>query len=656
MFQTFLFRCSSLLLATAVVIVFMLTAPHAEAGSIRDDPAFSDFKQSSIPPAHTATATPKPARTPAATKNVAKTKSIAPAPKPVHATESDALEIPPLEIKATPAPAPKNLAAADPKPRQTPLALQPDKIETPSATPTPLAVENAPTDLREKQLAENRTLVAVIDLDTDTLDPKIVATVTQCIWNEVQRTQHTLLLEIKAARRILSDNDLTPTDPYRPYPSKRKMARALQSDYLVYGNLNGTANNLILELSLYGAQKNSIVQSKAARTTKGLEDLLQQIPAIVRELQKAIPERAAVPFRFDKTSDTDMEALEPTEETPTAQYRAQELSKEVERVRQQAEPLKVDSGEKAKIAPKAPTSKKAKNMKTVVASKGEMKAAQEKLKARPAATPASTPAPTPAEPTPVMESPVEAAKAIPSPTVGEELPLSPSEEALASEITATPKAAATNAGKTAAKATAEATPEAKETPEATPSPEPTASPAPAETPATPANTEDTKKSDAQAKFEESQKFPSNSPAGVKPLEEAIALDPANDKYKRALVMRLYYAKQFSAATAKGEKFIQEGSKDIDLYLFVSAAYSASLEYSKALTVIDRILKIQPTNGYALYNRALNLYLKKDPGAAEAFRYYLKLKGNDPEQAQWVLDAEKKLQELEKKNGAGAVKK
>lgn len=96
----------------------------------------------------------------------------------------------------------------------------------------------------------------------------------------------------------------------------------------------------------------------------------------------------------------------------------------------------------------------------------------------------------------------------------------------------------------------------------------------------------------------------------------------------------------------GNQFVKDGTLDPMTLIFVGAAHTSLQDYSKALSTLDLALKQDPQNGYALFNRALNLELMKDARAEEAYRYYLKIARNNPSQAQWVMEAEKKIQEIE----------
>ena len=148
--------------------------------------------------------------------------------------------------------------------------------------------------------------------------------------------------------------------------------------------------------------------------------------------------------------------------------------------------------------------------------------------------------------------------------------------------------------------------------------------------AAPETKEPTNEDKAKAKFEEAQRYASTSSQGIKPLDEALELDPNNVEYQRALVTRLYYSKQYTTCARRGEEFIKGGATDSTIFIFTAAAYTSLNENTKALAILDRALKIDSKNGYALFNRALNLYTIKDPRAAEAFRYYLKISPQRPQ--------------------------
>ena len=154
------------------------------------------------------------------------------------------------------------------------------------------------------------------------------------------------------------------------------------------------------------------------------------------------------------------------------------------------------------------------------------------------------------------------------------------------------------------------------------------------------------KAQAREYYDESFKYPFNAREALEPLSRAVELDPANEQYQHALVTRLYYTGNYAECAHEGEAFAQRGATNPEIHIFTGAAYTALGEYQKAMVAIERALKANPDNAYALYNRAMNLYYLKDARAAEAFRFYLRKAKDDPEQARYIPKANERLAELE----------
>ncbi|HUT22744.1 MAG TPA: hypothetical protein VM492_00210 [Sumerlaeia bacterium] len=152
--------------------------------------------------------------------------------------------------------------------------------------------------------------------------------------------------------------------------------------------------------------------------------------------------------------------------------------------------------------------------------------------------------------------------------------------------------------------------------------------------------------EARRLFEESRRYPSDSDAGLQVLEKALTLEPTNTEYQSALIARLYYTGQYAACADRGEAYLAKGNNGEDLMTFVSVAYTQLGQYGKAIEAGDRVLKKDPLNGNALYNKAYNLNQTNDPRAAEAFQRYLKVCRDDPTQAHLIPEAEKMLRLLE----------
>ncbi|HBF33040.1 TPA: hypothetical protein DDW35_00615, partial [Candidatus Sumerlaeota bacterium] len=215
------------------------------------------------------------------------------------------------------------------------------------------------------------------------------------------------------------------------------------------------------------------------------------------------------------------------------------------------------------------------------------------------------------------------------------------------------------------------TPQSKplETPKPTPSPSPQPTPQPTperavETPKVPepAHTPEIPKAEtpkpatassagnAEAKklFEESEKLPTSNKGGIAALEKALTLDPNNPTYQRQMVVRLYDTGEYALAAQRGDAFAKRGSTDVDMNLYIGAAYSRLGRHREALDAANRVLTVSKNNGYALFNRALNLKALGDPKATDAYKTFMEQCGSDPAFANYTEPAKAALKELEGK--------
>ncbi|HPS03039.1 MAG TPA: hypothetical protein PLA90_15980 [Candidatus Sumerlaeota bacterium] len=172
---------------------------------------------------------------------------------------------------------------------------------------------------------------------------------------------------------------------------------------------------------------------------------------------------------------------------------------------------------------------------------------------------------------------------------------------------------------------------------------PTPAPAPAKTP-TPAPAADGKKQAREA-FDKAIATPKDSQEGLAAAQEAVRLDPGNEEFEGELLQRLYQTGKHAEAAELGKR-VAVLSNDPNVLLYTSAAHAALGQHQKAIEVLDILLKKQPKNGFALYNKAVSLSYLDTKKAKEAFQVYLNNSKDDPEQAAWVQDAQQKLQQLQ----------
>ncbi len=201
------------------------------------------------------------------------------------------------------------------------------------------------------------------------------------------------------------------------------------------------------------------------------------------------------------------------------------------------------------------------------------------------------------------------------------------------------------------------------TPQPTPaleavSPKPTPTPAPAATPTpapvaakTPTPAPADPKKQAREAFEKAIATPKDSPEGLAAVQEAVRLDPGNEEFEGELLQRLYQSGKHAEAAELGKR-VAVLSNDTNVLLFTAAAYAELGQHQKAIDVLDVLLKKQPKNGFALYNKAVALTYLDPKKASEAFQVFLNTSKDDPEMATWVQDAQLKLKQQQGADGKG----
>ncbi|MFW6286378.1 MAG: hypothetical protein ACOC29_00410 [Candidatus Sumerlaeota bacterium] len=443
--------------------------------------------------------------------------------------------------------------------------------------------------------------VLTIESESRTVPPDVLSVLTQVVWNEFQRTRHTRLQRLRYTRHVLSQYDLTPSDPYKVPPSPRQIAEALNADYLVMGSADKIENIHLMELFLYDARANRIIDSRAARSSQGYQDLLQQVPDIVRDLQESIPA-----FKDRDSADTGKESTASRgDDDVTDRLRALEmenarlreaLMNSTHRQENMAERLdESDPGATVTPEPYVPEE--------LPPARGGNKMRQRK------------------------KFPGEVEANSPADYYGAQAASAPSES-------------------TSPPSTPEPTPRAtpEPTPEATPEPTPEATPEPS--PVVSEEEMKERRKEAQGLYEEALRYPQDSTESLAPLRRAVELDEENTKYKETLIERLYSTGKYAECARLGEQFERQGIQSSMLALYTASAFTRLGEHEDAIEVLDRLLRREPENGYALYNKALNLSLMgRDVDAARAFERFLEVARGKPAFASWMREAENQLNKL-----------
>lgn len=634
--------------------VFLLLASACPAQSVLDDPLLREYR--ALETGNAPQPTPSAARAPAraiAPPPVAARSAVYPAPvapasipsvpavaapstsAPGAATSGHVLFIPWASRRSA---SPQERAAqenAARPPLQAGLGAPRPDLGHLAPAPPPAATSVAPS---ATPYVERAPLSAVLDLDAGrNVDSATADALTLALWNEVQRPQRVHLQTIEATRHVLARQGLTPSDPYKTPPPLTRLSEALDADYLFLGNVDQAEGVWLLEVLLYSAATNSLVRSQAARSPGRFEGLLDQMPAMVRNLLEAVPARVmaktevraapGAPGGLDArgTGAHAENASGPSEVAPysaTLEEELQQLRRENARLNglrglgtgastplaNTTSPPSTLEGSGETLPPVRYGNKEASRTKNILAKAPP-------AEPTPVAASADWPAPTP-EPTPVAASP-----AVRTPAASEPIPNTPA--------TAGTPAPAVTPARTPVAVTASPTP----TPHIAPPPEtPAADP----------------QAEAKSLYELAMRLPKSSREALEPLRRAVELQPAKASYRDELMVRLLECKEYTDCARHATQLTREGKTDGALSLLYGAAAHTYLgDYKSALAALDLLLSKDPANGFALYNRAYNLKAMNDPRAVDAFEVYLKTAGNDPAQAQWVLDAHNKLNELRK---------
>ncbi len=570
-------------IAKRIIMAFLLPASIVFAqSSVREDPMLSEYR---------------------ALERLSETDDDrAPAPRRVETVSAperrnESMMDPPditskgPEPSATPLPLHMNPNAPEPW-ESAPAESSLDRSEIPDTPPVMLNPRlpdesgMMPNPLVNASPTERIPVASVLMIESEsrTVSPDVLSVLTQVVWNEFQRSRHTRLQRLRYTRHVLSQFDLTPSDPYKVPPSPQKIAQVLNADYLVMGTAEEIENINLLELFLFDASANRIVASRAARSSQGYENLLQQIPEMVRDLQKSVP---------SVKSGSTRQSMAPGELSPRwidqdVQARLRALEAENARLRRQL--AAIDDGEAVP-------------------------------------TPEVTPAPHELEKLPPVRYGDKLQKRMKYPPIGGgDTGDNPASHSPSRTPEPTPRP-----------------PRITMTPEPTPTPERTPEPTP-----TPLSNEEKKmrKAQAQEQYEDAMQYPQDSEEALPPLRKAVEFDPENTLYKETLVERLYKTGNFGACARQGELFERGGLQNTTIALYTSSAYTSLKEYDSALEVLNRLLQNEPENGYALFNKGLNLsYLGKTREAQVAFERFLEVAQDKPAFAKWVGDAQNQLRQM-----------
>ena len=592
-----------LLLSLVLAGGILGNAPVAAQSSLRDDPRFREYQaqdrsrtvgktpgaEAIAPPEFQPVPTPPPSVSPpqvdkSAVKN-AETPAVPAPPLPsLEPTETGA-----GKEKASAATAPVNegpglLYVPAGKRQDIPVALPwLARHEVERISPS----EARKGAGRSKATVSRAPILAVLDLEhTRAVEPNTADSLSQVVWNAAQRVRGSQLKNRAYCQRILAERGLTATDPYKMPPAPKQVASALDVDYLITGNLNKIEGVFVVELQLYNVSQDRVVSSLASEAVPTPEALLNPIGDLVQKLIASVPAAVVV--------------------NPASGG---------------AESLKVASFKPESSGAKKPASASRSGEEKRPPKEQKRVLAKDKSKPTLKPTPKPTPAPvvTPVAEAPAGETP-RPEGVFPAPTPQP----TPAAEGGAPQPTPAPEAVA---------------------PKPTPAPAvtPTPAPAPAKTP-TPAPAADGKKQAREA-FDKAIATPKDSQEGLAAAQEAVRLDPGNEEFEGELLQRLYQTGKHAEAAELGKR-VAVLSNDPNVLLYTSAAHAALGQHQKAIEVLDILLKKQPKNGFALYNKAVSLSYLDTKKAKEAFQVYLNNSKDDPEQAAWVQDAQQKLQQLQ----------
>lgn len=191
-----------------------------------------------------------------------------------------------------------------------PVRAQEEPLAAPRRPKSTAAETPAAGQPTEVQAQPEGPVVALLDLETDTLSTKQVEALSQALWARINAEAALQLLERGPVRRQLIRNDLYPFTPYRPAIAPADVARALKANYLVTGHIDQVEDMFVMDVSVYSAPAGKYVMLDAQMRRTSLNHMLEAIGELAGMVHQAIVEDKA----FVRT-----EAAPATEEPPAAE-------------------------------------------------------------------------------------------------------------------------------------------------------------------------------------------------------------------------------------------------------------------------------------------------------------------------------------------------
>jgi len=539
-----------------------------------------------------------------------------------------------------------------------------------------------------------KPLMAMLDFTSDRAPANEIDAVCAMLWARLhQRGKVTLML--RAATRIaLEQWGLTPERPSSQPVSYGRIARALAVDYLVFGHISRVESVYALDVSVFSVRKGTTIISETRVYERGLEQMLADMDKVADVLLELQPPRAAaaVPSPRDVAAVFPPSSKFPAPEGSTGPLPLQPTPGV--RILQTPRPTPVATPVPTPIptpvptpvptpqptpaptptpAPPEPTparpAKTPQPATTPIERPAEPRVIEPTPTPRPpaltpVATPVPTPVPTPAPtpiPTPVptpiptpaptpVPTPVATPAVTPAPTP---VPTPAPTPIPTPALTPQPKTVVAMATPTPQRVVP--TPQTEETAsvtlpvKATPTPKTKPTPKPPE----PTPTPDLSKADAKSpiirakdNYNRAREFDKTDPAGLKLLQSAVDLDPANARYRYALATAYFYREDYQNAVAQCNAILKTDPRHTNALTLMGAAYYSLRDFPKAMEAHERALEIDATNLYAQFNLATVCIEVDKTRARLELQKYIEMAGNKPDQKKYVEDARRYLKGLE----------
>jgi tetratricopeptide (TPR) repeat protein len=130
--------------------------------------------------------------------------------------------------------------------------------------------------------------VALLDLETSTLNTSDVQALSQVLWARLNIKDGFRLLEREPARRLLIRNDLFPFTPYRPVVPPASVLRALGANYLVTGHIDQIDGAFLMDVSVYSAPAAKYVLLDAQQRQATMDQMLVAMDDLATMVHTAI--------------------------------------------------------------------------------------------------------------------------------------------------------------------------------------------------------------------------------------------------------------------------------------------------------------------------------------------------------------------------------